>query len=63
MLVLSRNIEQTVVLTVGGETIVVKVVRVTQEGRVKLGFEAGPAVTINRGEIQDRIDAKEGGEA
>jgi len=63
MLVLARELEETVVLTVGESRIVVKVVRVTNEGRVRLGFEAGPEVTIHRGEIQERIDAeKEGGE-
>ena len=51
MLVLSRQLGQTIVI---GDNIEVKVVGIGG-GRVKLGIEAPRQVSVNRREIQDRI--------
>jgi carbon storage regulator len=51
MLVLSRQLGQTIVI---GDNIEVKVVGIGG-GRVKLGIEAPRQISVNRREIQDRI--------
>jgi len=51
MLVLSRQLGQTVVI---GKDIEVKVVEI-RGGRVRLGIEAPREVSVNRREIYDRI--------
>jgi len=59
MLVLSRKIQETVVIGShddGGRTIKVTVVDI-QGGRVRLGFEVDADVPVNRLEIWERIRA------
>jgi sRNA-binding carbon storage regulator CsrA len=69
MLVLGRQQEETVVLTVPPSDVEQKIVLTVvdfrqQTGksgqllprRVRLGFEAEKVVRINRGEVQDKID-------
>ena len=54
MLVLSRNVEESIVIECGDEKIVVKVCGFRIEGdhiKVKLGFEASLAVSIWRDEL------------
>lgn len=61
MLVLSRKLSERVVITTPeGERIEVQVVAFGSDGRVKLGFSADRAVSINRKEIQDVIDREKG---
>jgi carbon storage regulator len=55
VLVLSRLKNETIVIN---GNIVITVVEVRQ-GKVRLGIEADPSIAINRGEVQDRIDAQE----
>lgn len=68
MLVLSRKIDETVILTINGTRVVVQVVRVLGD-KVRLGFKAPDDVTVHRGEIQELIDMgygydmKDGGQA
>ena len=65
MLVLNREIDEAVILTVPPSTtpqrIELLVVRL-REGSVRLGFTADRSVKTNRGEIQDLIDAERGAE-
>ena len=49
MLVLKRGVNESVTILVGGETIAVMPVSFS-EGRVRLGFDAGPNVAIHRTE-------------
>ena len=51
MLVLSRGIEQTIMI---GDNIEVKVVEI-RGGKVKLGITAPQSVSVHRREIYDRI--------
>lgn len=53
MLVLSRKPEESIVITVGGQRVIVKVVRV-QGDNVRLGFDASKDVRIDRSEIDER---------
>jgi carbon storage regulator CsrA len=55
MLVLSRKKRESVVLTVGGERIVITLIDV-QPNKVRLGFVASDNVHINREEVQDSLD-------
>ncbi len=61
MLVLSRRLHQSVIITVPPSTVAQRVeVQVVEiDGRaVRLGFNAAPEVAVNRQEIQDELDAK-----
>jgi len=51
MLVLTRRLEEEVICKKGGTEIVVKVLGVSKEGKVKLGFTAPKDVEILRGEV------------
>jgi len=51
MLVLSRRWKEAIVLNVHGERIVVRVMRTGRE-KIRLGFEATPACSIVREEIE-----------
>lgn len=60
MLVLSRKVQETVVVTEsGGSTVPLLKVTVLEikNGRVRLGFEADPGVLIHRREVWERIIA------
>ena len=64
MLVMTREIEGEVVITVPPssepQTITIKVVkfRKVRNQQVRLGFTAAKAVRIHRGEVQAKIDAE-----
>lgn len=64
MLVLSRAIDQEIVVGAAGtvlrEPVVIRVVRLKNGGRVLLGVEAPIEVPVNRREVADRIDAEKG---
>lgn len=51
MLVLTRRKGKEVQITLGGESIWIKVIDVQRNGSVKLGFEAAAGVDIVRGEL------------
>jgi carbon storage regulator CsrA len=53
MLVLRRRKEETVVITVGDDTIRIKVIEL-RSGDVKLAFTAPPHITIDREEIHNQ---------
>lgn len=55
MLVLSRRADEEIVITVGDVQVRVSVVAIRGD-KVRLGFTAPSDVTINRAEIQARID-------
>lgn len=55
MLILGRCKDDRVVITVGDVRITVSVCEIRGE-RVRLGFDAPPEVTVNRGEIQTLVD-------
>lgn len=52
MLVLTRQIEESVVIQVGDETIIVKVIEVS-EGRCRLRFDAPRHISIDRQEVYE----------
>ena len=54
MLVLRRSIAEEIIITVGEEKIVIKVIEMTGK-QVKLGFTASHNVRIDRKEIHDAI--------
>lgn len=54
MLVLARNFGHEIIITVGEEKIVIKVIEMTGK-QVKLGFTASQNVRIDRKEIHDAI--------
>lgn len=56
MLTLSRKLHEDIVLTIGGERAVVRVIELDR-GRVKLGVVAPESVRVYRGEIQEQLDA------
>ena len=56
MLVISRRVDEGVVLTVGDDRIDLRVVAIRGD-MVRLGFTAPLEVTIHRGEVQQQIDA------
>ena len=62
MLILSRKSQEAVVVSgADGSELVLKVtVLGVCNGRVKLGFEAGPNVPIHRAEVWERIRAEQG---
>jgi carbon storage regulator len=53
MLVLSRKRNETIVI---GDDIVITVVEILPEGKVKVGIQAPRAVRVDRGEVRDRIE-------
>ena len=59
MLVLSRKNGQKIEIN-GGSTkpngVTITVIAITHEGKVRLGFEAAPLVSIHRSEIQEKIN-------
>ena len=57
MLVLTRKLHETVVVTSpdGRECLIKVTILELGDGRVRLGFEAGPAFPIHRSEVWDRI--------
>lgn len=57
MLILTRKATEDVLLTINGHTITVRVVETRGNGKVRLGFEAPPGVTIHRREIHDAINS------
>lgn len=61
MLVLSRFRGEAVVITTpDGRKVVVTVVAVRSNGQVRLGFAADDDVSINRDEVESRIERGEG---
>jgi carbon storage regulator CsrA len=58
MLVLTRFKNDDIVLTIGAERVVIRIVDVFG-GKVRVGIDANEAVTINRGEVQIEIDRAE----
>lgn len=62
MLVLSRERDETVIITVppSAEPQRIVMVYVEQRGhKVRLGFDAHPSVVIHRGEIQEQVDREQ----
>ena len=59
MLVLTRKYHEAVVVTSadGAECLIRVTVLALSDGRVRLGFEAGPTYPIHRSEVWDRIRA------
>ena len=55
MLVLTRQVDQKVIIQCGSERIAITVVRL-ERGQVALGFEAPKEVVIHRGEVMQEID-------
>lgn len=56
MLVLSRKIHEGIIVTMAdGSRITVRVIDI-QRGKVRLGFSAAPEITINREEVEERIE-------
>lgn len=56
-LVLSRKVDEDVVINMGGEEVNVKIVE-NRQGKVKILFTAAQAVIIHRGEVAKRIAAE-----
>ena len=57
MLVLQRDVHQSLVLTTpDGKRIIVTVTAV-RSGKVRLGVTADKSITVNRAEVQQAIDA------
>ena len=57
MLVLSRHGGESVIVTVGDVRIEVKILSCLGD-RIRLGIDAPREATVNRGEVQDKIDAE-----
>ena len=57
MLVLSRQRDETVVIKAGDQTILVNIVDVRGD-KIRLGFTADPAVTIDRLEVWERKEVQ-----
>jgi carbon storage regulator CsrA len=55
MLVLRRSVSEEIIITVGKETIVVKLVDTIGTNHARLGFTASKNVRIDRKEIHDAI--------
>lgn len=58
MLVLSRLQNQSIIVRVGDDEIRITLIGINSGHQARLGFEAPPHVTINRSEIQEKIDAE-----
>ena len=57
MLVLSRKKREQIIITGGGERIVIKVTEIRGD-KVYIGFEAPRDWSVNRSEVQAKIDEK-----
>lgn len=55
MLVLKRRVGEEIIITVGQETIVVKLVYIHGPANIGIGVKASPDVRIDRKEIHDAI--------
>jgi carbon storage regulator CsrA len=55
MLVLKRRVGEEIIITVGQETIVVKLVYIHGPANIGIGVKASPDVRIDRKEIHDSI--------
>ncbi len=53
MLVLKRNVNEEIVITINGYTVTV-IVAEARDGAVKLGFVAPPAVIVDRREVWEK---------
>lgn len=60
MLVLSRHLNEAVII---GGNIVVRLLEIRGENKIRLGIEAPADVTVHREEVQRAIEAKEGDHA
>lgn len=58
MLVLSRKMDEQIVIQLGDQTVVVRVVAI-ERNRVRLGIVAPPEAPIHREEVLQRIEACE----
>jgi len=58
VLVLTRKIDEQVVIQLGDQDVVVRVVAI-ESGKVRLGFIAPPDVPVHREEVLRRIEAGE----
>lgn len=56
-LVLTRELDQEIVVTHIGERLVISVVEFRPGYKVRLGFKALPSFRIHRAEVQSKIDA------
>ncbi len=56
MLVLTRKLDEQIVIGLGEQTVVVRVVAIEGD-RIRLGFDAPPEVPIYREEVLHRIEA------
>jgi carbon storage regulator len=57
MLILTRKIDEKIVIDPDGSPVVVTVLDI-RNGKVRLGVEADRAITIHRVEVQDAIERK-----
>ena len=53
MLVLTRQTKEEIEITIGGQTVTLKVISVDRD-KVRLGFDASKEVAVDRKEIADR---------
>lgn len=53
MLVLTRQTKEEIEITIGGQTVTLKVVSIDRD-KVRLGFDASKEVVVDRKEIADR---------
>jgi carbon storage regulator len=58
MLVLSRRTDESLVINVGGETVVIRVLKIGND-RVRLGIDAPRHVSVHREEVAKRIAQEE----
>ena len=58
MLVLTRKLDEKIVIELGEQTVVVHVVAIERD-RIRLGIDAPPEVPIYREEVLQRIEARE----
>jgi carbon storage regulator CsrA len=59
MLVLTRQLDEEIVINVPGVAPIVLRIVMLNHGKVRIGFKADLSVTIHRREVQDRIDSAE----
>lgn len=62
MLVLSRETNETIILTIPGREnrVTIRVVEIRHGDKVKIGIDADRDITCHRGEIQRLVDAENG---
>ena len=53
MLVLTRQTKEEIEITIGGQTVTLKVVSIDRD-KVRLGFDASKEVVVDRKEVADR---------